>query len=129
MTANYVRIRIPFNRVSLSIAGFVSGVMGTATSIGGPPMAIVMQGQQANTIRGNLAAFFLYSSLVSLIILMPTGYFGWREVGLAIPLIPASWLGSYAASRLSHKISERWITVGTLLLCGFSVMAMLLQHF
>jgi len=128
MAVNVIKIRLPVNRYSLAGAGFLSGVMGTATSIGGPPMAILMQGQQADVIRGNLAAFFLFSSLVSLVVLVPTDYFGWHQLGLALPLIPASWLGSLVASRVSHKINESWMTIGTLLLCGFSVAAMLWQY-
>lgn len=128
MGINFSRIRLPFNRFSLSVAGFLSGLMGTATSIGGPPMAIVMQGQQANAIRGNLAAYFLFSCIVTLVVLAPTGRVGWEQLQLALPLIPASWLGSWCASRYSQRISERWITVGTVLLCGFSVLVMLAQY-
>lgn len=129
MSVNFMRFQIPLNTTSLSVAGFLSGLMGTATSIGGPPMAIVMQGQQANAIRGNLAAYFLYSSLISLIILTPAGYVGWVEIRLALPLIPASLLGSWFASKMSHRINERWMTYGTIGLCGFSVVMMLLQYF
>ena len=129
MTANYVRFRIPINPYTLATAGFLSGVMGTATSIGGPPMAILMQGQQANAIRGNLAAFFLFSSLVSLVILFPTDYLGGRQLAMALPLVPASWCGSYVASRMSHRINEKWMAAGTLLLCAVAVTAMLAQHF
>jgi hypothetical protein len=128
MATRFVRIRIPYNPLSLAVAGFLSGVMGTATSIGGPPMAIVMQGQAANTIRGNLAAFFLFSSIVSLLVLIPTGYLGWRELGLALPLVPASWLGSWVASRLSHKINQGWMTAATLMLCTVAVVGMLVQY-
>ena len=128
MTANYIRFRIPFNPYTLAGAGFVSGIMGTATAIGGPPMAILMQGQQANAIRGNLAAFFLFGCIVNMVILVPSDYFGWRELILGLPLLPAAFLGSYLASRYSQAINERWITVGTLSLCAFSVVAMLLQH-
>lgn len=128
MVANFTRVNIPYNRVSLAIAGFLSGVMGTATAIGGPPMAIVMQGQQANAIRGNLAAFFIFSCVISLIILTLIGYVGRQQLVLAMPLIPAAWLGGWVASRLSGRINERWITLATIVLCGFSVIVMLSQY-
>lgn len=124
----YFRLKIPFNQRNLGIAGFLSGVMGTSTSIGGPPMAIVMQGQIANTIRGNLAAFFIFSCVTSLVMLLPTAYLGLQELRLAAPLIPASLLGSWLGSRVSGRISDDSMRWGCLVLCTVSVMAMLLQY-
>ncbi|MEX1032081.1 MAG: sulfite exporter TauE/SafE family protein [Cellvibrionaceae bacterium] len=125
---SYLRITIPFTRRNLGIAGFVSGVMGTSTSIGGPPMAIVMQGQVPNVIRGNLAAFFIFSCVVSLIILMPAGYLGKQELLLALPLVPASLLGSWLASRVSGRINDTAMRLGCLLLCSLSVVIMLARY-
>jgi uncharacterized membrane protein YfcA len=124
----YFRLQIPFNQRNLGIAGFLSGLMGTSTSIGGPPMAIVMQGQIANTIRGNLAAFFIFSCVTSLMVLSPTGYLGSRELMLAAPLIPASLLGSWLGSRVSGRVNDETMRWGCLVLCSVSVVAMLLQY-
>ncbi len=128
MLITFARISIPYNRVSLGIGGFLSGLMGTATSIGGPPMALVMQGQQADRIRGNLAAFFMFSCVTSLIILMPLGYLTWVELTLAAPLVPAAFLGAWVSSRLSGVINEGWVRFGTFVLCSGSVLAMLIQY-
>lgn len=125
---NYLRIDIPFSQRNLGIAGFLSGLMGTSTAIGGPPMAVVMQGQQANVIRGNLAAFFIFSCITSLIMLVPTSYLGKRELILAAPLVPASLLGSWLASRVSGRINEKTMRYGCLLLCSASVAVMLAQY-
>ena len=38
-------------------AGFLSGFMGTSSSIGGPPMALVLQHEENDFIRANMAAF------------------------------------------------------------------------
>lgn len=128
MAANFFRIALPFNQRNLSIAGFLSGVMGTSTSIGGPPMAILMQGQQANVIRSNLAAFYLFSCVISLTILAMTGYLGREELMLGAPLIPAALLGSLLASRFHGFISDNVMRYGCLLLCAISVVAMLLNY-
>lgn len=125
---NYLRIAIPFTERNLGIAGFMSGLMGTSTSIGGPPMAIVMQGQVANVIRGNLAAFFIFSCIVSLVLLAPAGYLRMRELWLAAPLVPASLLGSWLASRVSGRVNDTAMRYGCLLLCSASVVVMLLQY-
>lgn len=128
MGANFLRLDIPLSPRNLGIAGFLSGVMGTSTSIGGPPVAILMQGQQANVIRGNLAAFYVFSSAISLLMLLLMGYLGPRELVLAAPLIPAALLGSVLASRLHGFIKEEVMRKGCLLLCGISVAMMLLNY-
>lgn len=128
MWLNYHRYPLAYNKRNLAIAGFLSGVMGTSTSIGGPPMAVLMQGQHANAIRGNLAAFFIFSCLVSLAALAPAGYVGGRQLLLALPLIPASLFGSWLGARFGSRVNDKVMQVATLLLCGASVIGMLAQH-
>jgi uncharacterized protein len=60
-------------RRALVIAGAFSGIMGTATSVGGAPMAIVWQGQPPARLRGTMSAFFLVGSLVSVLLLALAG--------------------------------------------------------
>ncbi len=45
----------------MTCAGFFSGLFGTSSAIGGPPMALLLQHQEANQLRGNLSAFFVFS--------------------------------------------------------------------
>ncbi len=58
---------------TLLMAGATSGLMGTATSIGGPPMALVWQGKQGACYRGTISGFFLIGSLMSVLALAVTG--------------------------------------------------------
>ena len=44
-------------------------MMGTAASIGGPPMALLLQNESGNRIRANLAVFFVIGSFISLVML------------------------------------------------------------
>jgi uncharacterized membrane protein YfcA len=61
------------NRRALIVAGTLSGIMGTATSVGGAPMAIVWQGQPPARLRGTMSAFFLVGSVVSVLLLAAAG--------------------------------------------------------
>jgi uncharacterized membrane protein YfcA len=99
-------------------AGFMSGFMGTSSSIGGPPMALLMQHQEARYVRANLSAFFVVSCLMSLAMLAPVGYFGAREVFLALPLLPGTLFGYWLARHTWHLISPRLLRVSSLLLCS-----------
>ena len=104
----------------MGVAGFLSGFMGTSTSIGGPPMALLWQHQNVALIRANLAAFFVVSCLISLIILAPIGRFGMAEVQLSLPLIPVTLAGFWVARKTMDAISPPHIRLASLLLCASS---------
>ena len=54
------------NRTSALIAGGASGLMGTISSIGGPPMAIIYQNASTGTLRGTLAGYFAAGTVLEL---------------------------------------------------------------
>lgn len=89
-------------RLNLVLAGAASGIMGTATSIGGPPMALVWQGHQGPRLRGTMSAFFMVGSAVSLVSLGLAGSVTGDILALALWMLPAV-LGGYAASRLVNR--------------------------
>lgn len=95
ITASGVSVRP--TRPTLLGAGALSGFMGTATSIGGPPMAMLYASQRGAYLRGTLAGFFLVGIGMSLTALVLTGSFGLDEMRLALLPIPGIVLG-FAAS-------------------------------
>lgn len=95
------------NRRRLLVAGAVSGYMGTATSIGGPPMAILYAGQHGRRLRGTLAAYFLAGIAISLAALAATGSFGGEELRLSALPVPGIVVGYLA----SHR-GARWLDAG-----------------
>jgi uncharacterized membrane protein YfcA len=103
-------------RLNLVLAGAASGVMGTATSIGGPPMALVWQGHQGPRLRGTMSAFFMVGSAVSLVSLGVAGSVTGEILALALWMVPAV-LGGYAASRFVN----RFLTAGRLRMLALGV--------
>ncbi len=101
----------------MALAGFLSGFMGTTSSIGGPPMALLLQHQDANAFRGNLSAFFLFSSMISLVVQFFVGFLTMKHILLTLPLIPAAWLGYRCALLCVKYMSKQWIRWGALVLC------------
>lgn len=89
-------------RVNLIAAGAASGIMGTATSIGGPPMALVWQGHSGPRLRGTMSAFFMVGSSISLLMLWITGTVTGDILVLALWMVPAA-VGGYAASRFVNR--------------------------
>ncbi|PSJ48218.1 sulfite exporter TauE/SafE family protein [Zobellella endophytica] len=122
-----VDIALPMTRTNLAIGGFLSGVMGTSTTIGGPPMVLVMHGADMHRIRANLAGFFVVSSLMSMIALVGGGYFGQAQLLQAAPLVPAALLGNWLAVRTLHRVSKPVMHYGSLSLCTLAVIGMLIN--
>lgn len=89
-------------RLNLIAAGAASGIMGTATSIGGPPMALVWQGHRGSRLRGTMSAFFMVGSAISLAALGVAGAVSGHILTLALWLVPAV-LGGYVASRFVNR--------------------------
>lgn len=102
------------------VAGFLSGFMGSSSSIGGPPMALLWQHQQLDAIRANLAAFFVISCIISLLMLVPVGYFGPRHLILSLHLLPGTLAGYLLARKTMHLLPHRQIRAWSLALCAIS---------
>jgi uncharacterized membrane protein YfcA len=101
----------------LMLAGFFSGFLGTSSGIGGPPMALLLQHQKVDQIRASLAAFFLMSSVLSLLIQIPIGYMSIDHLLLALPLIPAGYAGHKLAISVLHRLSKKLVRNTSLILC------------
>ena len=92
-------------RLSLISAGAASGVMGTTTSIGGAPMALIWQRSHGPQLRGTMSAFFLVGSSISLVALVAVGAVTRQTVNLALWMIPAVLLG-YLLSRYANRLLD-----------------------
>jgi uncharacterized membrane protein YfcA len=101
-------------------AGFLSGFMGTSSAIGGPPMALVMQHEGNDFIRANLAAFFIVSCIMSLLMLASIDRFGSAEALVSLPLLPATLVGYWLAKKTMHRISHRKLRLFSLTLCALA---------
>ena len=109
-------------------AGLLSGFMGTSSSIGGPPMALVMQHQEGNFIRANLSAFFIVSCLMSLAMLSAMGQFGMEQVMISLPLMPATLVGYWIAMKTLHKISHQTLRLSSLCMCAIAGSAAVISY-
>jgi uncharacterized protein len=118
-------VRFPVNRVTLVLAGFVSGIAGTATSIGGPPMAILYQHRAAQQIRSTLAVYFLLGAGFSLVGLGITGSLELSTMLLAALMVPFLLLGLIVARRLARVVPGDRVRGGVLLVCGLSSVVLL----
>lgn len=99
-------VRLPRTTPVLLGAGFLSGVLGTATSIGGPPMALVYQHAAGQSLRGTLGGYFVFSTFYSLLVLFAVGRFGAGEAVAGAALVPGVVAGFYASDRLARRLDR-----------------------
>jgi uncharacterized membrane protein YfcA len=101
-------------RRNLVLAGATSGVLGTATSIGGPPMALVWQRSTGAELRGTMSGFFLIGSVLSIGMLSLTGSIDgdtWRWFAFLIPATVVGYALSRWANRLLNPQRQRWTAI------------------
>ena len=91
---------------TLVSAGFASGFMGTTTSIGGPPMALVYQRSEGPAFRSTLAIYFAAGAVMSLTGLAIAGRVGAHELRLGLLLWPGVLLGFGLSKRLTGYLDD-----------------------
>jgi len=80
---------------NLFLTAIGSGFVSTVSAVGGPPMALVYQHEEAPKIRGTLSAIFTIGTPISLAGLWWAGRFGLPELTLGFLLMPAILLGFF----------------------------------
>jgi len=118
---------LELNARNLLATGVLSGIMGTTSAVGGPPIAIVYQKQKGPRIRGTLSVIFVVGTIISIISLAVIGRFGWEEIKLAAVLIPGVLIG-YMISHHTKKVLDRgFIRATVLILSALSGLVVILK--
>jgi uncharacterized membrane protein YfcA len=87
-------------------AGLLSGFMGTTSSIGGPPIALVYQHAPGDRLRGTLGGHFMVGTLISLAAITAVDRFGAFELRWGLALVPGILLGFAISSRLTPWVDR-----------------------
>jgi uncharacterized membrane protein YfcA len=103
---NIGRPRLRPTPPTLLVAGAVSGFASTASSIGGPPMAVVYANESGPVIRGSLSLIFVVGGAMSLVALALVGDFGGKEAGASALLLVPGALGFLASKRIAAHVDE-----------------------
>jgi len=100
---------VPITRATTIATGVASGAMGTATSIGGPPVALLYQHQEGPRLRATLAATFVFGTALSLAAVAVAGAVAGWHLALALALLPGTALGVIVSGRLTHRVDGAWL--------------------
>jgi uncharacterized protein len=113
---------------ALVLAGATSGVLGTATAIGGPPMALVWQRSSGAQLRGTMGGFFLVGSTLSVVGLTLVGAIDGHVLLTTAWLAPAVVLG-YACSRLVNRLLDaRRLRLTAIAVSAFGALLLIAQQ-
>jgi len=104
----------------LGWAGLVGGFMGTTTSIGGPPMALVMQHGRPLTVRANLSLYFSFSVLTSIVGYTVAGMLNERLLLISLSFLPCPLLGFALGARSRKYVDRGMFRIALLGICSLS---------
>jgi uncharacterized protein len=117
-------VTLPMRRRVLVGAGVVSGVTGTATSIGGPPLALVYQHETGARLRATLATYFLGGALLSLGGLALVGELAATDGLWALALGPFLIVGFLLSDLVRRHIDAGRTRHAVLVVCAASALAL-----
>lgn len=117
--------KVTTSTANMVVTGIASGLMGTITSSGAPPVAIAMQHVPPAELRATVSAFFLAGALFSVAILAVVGRFGAHEFRLGLVLLPALAAGFVVSGPLNRVVSRSMIRIGLLTLSTLGALAIL----
>ncbi|MFA8435451.1 MAG: sulfite exporter TauE/SafE family protein [Marinifilaceae bacterium] len=115
-------------------AGFVSGILNSAISVGGPPLVIAMnrKGYSKEMFRGVFAWFSTFSAFFTTAAFLMKGMLGHQSINLVLFTTPLLFLGSFMGSRWSGKIEPekfKKMVIGLNIVTGvFIVVTTLVKH-
>ncbi|EOR70998.1 sulfite exporter TauE/SafE family protein [Thermobifida fusca] len=127
VAASLTTLRLRPTPATLSVAGVISGVMGTATSIGGPPVALVYQHEEGPRIRATLGTYFFVGVLLSLAALAVGGQLGLREVATGAALIPFLVAGFLLSRPLRSMLGGQRLRIALLAVVAVSGSTLVLR--
>jgi uncharacterized membrane protein YfcA len=119
--------RIPVTPGTLVGAGFGAGVTGTATSIGGPAIALLFQREPPAVMRSTLSVFFFVGVLLSLAGLGLSGSISagsWQD---ALVLAPGVVVGMLVGRAVRDRIHRDAFRAGVLVVCTASAVTLLVR--
>ena len=115
---------LPRRRPVLAGMGVVSGITGTATSIGGPPLALVYQDVSGPRLRATMGAYFVGGGLLSLGGLAVAHELDRRSAVWALGLAPFLLLGFALAGLVRRYVDAGRTRAAVLIVCAASAVAL-----
>jgi uncharacterized membrane protein YfcA len=112
---------------TLLSAGVLSGFMGTTSSIGGPPVALLYQNAPGARLRSTLSGYFVLGTITSLLGLVAAGRFGRYELWSALALLPGVLIGFILSARTLPLLDRGYTRAAILTVSAVSSVIVILR--
>ncbi|MFA1545541.1 sulfite exporter TauE/SafE family protein [Actinomadura chokoriensis] len=119
---------VPRDRRTLAVAGLVSGTTGTASGIGGPPIALLYQRESGPRVRATLALYFVGGAILSLGALALAGRLPVRQVVAGLMLLPFVLAGFLGAGPLRRYLDAGRLRAALLVVVGASAVVLIVRN-
>lgn len=111
---------------TLIAMGAISGLMGTITGVGAPPLALLYQGSYAGEARPTLAAIFAVGCFVSAVALASIGWLGMTELIVCALMILPMASGTAVGRQTLGLIDSRY-RVALLCIAGIAALTLVVR--
>jgi uncharacterized membrane protein YfcA len=112
---------------ALVVAGMISGVGGTATSVGGPPVALLYQRSGGATLRATMGMYFLIGNVSSVLALVLAGQIGGQDLSRAVLLLPFLICGFLLSGPLRRHVDGARLRVTVLVVSAASAVLLVVR--
>lgn len=116
-------------RRNLFVAGVLSGVSGTATSVGGPPVALVYQQMPGAQVRAALSFYMVVGAVGSLVALGLVGEVEPNDLLVAAILSPVVMVGFVVSRRVVHIVDQGLVRPAVLVFASLSAVSIVVRAF
>jgi uncharacterized protein len=108
-------------------AGLLSNLFGTASSVGGPPVALLFQHRPGRVARPTLSAFFAVSASLSLVGYLATGTVTLDQLRFTLMLAPFGVGGFWLSRHLHGLVDAGWLRPAVLSLSAVAGLTAILR--
>lgn len=120
-------LSVRLNPLTRLAAGVASGFTGSASGIGGPPIALLYRNHGGGAIRSSLGAIFTIGVIINIVALAMTGAIEQPDLETASLLLIPMLAGFGISGRLTHHMEGERITMAILVVSGVAGSALLIR--
>ncbi|MDO5712634.1 MAG: sulfite exporter TauE/SafE family protein, partial [Micrococcales bacterium] len=120
-------VRVGLSTRNAVVAGAISGVSGTAASIGGPFLALTLQHERPTLVRATLAAFFVTGSMISVAALALAGEITRAQLMAGLIWLPFIGLGFMLAAPARRHLQGPLLRRLVLAFCAVAAVGVILR--
>jgi len=117
-----IKKKIKNEKLAFIPVGFISGLLNGSTSMGGPPVILLLANQslEKKIFRANLTTYFIVLNLITLTTFIIGGLVTEEVIGFVLLFFPALIFGALAGIKLVNKVEEELFKKVVLLIVIFT---------